>query len=99
MERGGFVYIMTSRCNTVLYTGVTSDLYSRVIQHKQKHFAESFTSKYNIDKLVYYCFYSTIDEAIAEEKRIKGDSRAKKILLIESMNKEWKDLWEDIRSW
>lgn len=99
MERGGFVYMMTTCNNTALYTGVISDLYNRVINHKEKHFTESFTSKYNINKLVYYCFYSTIEEAIAEEKRIKGGSRLKKIVLIESMNVEWRDLWEDIKDW
>ena len=52
-----------------------------------------------MDKLVYFCSYDSIEEAIAEEKRIKGGSRKKKIKLIESMNPEWKDLWEIVKGW
>jgi putative endonuclease len=55
-----------------------------------------FTAKYNCDKLVYYCFYPTIEEAIAEEKRIKGGSRLSKVKLIESTNPQWIDLYEEI---
>ncbi|MBC8054409.1 MAG: GIY-YIG nuclease family protein [Sphingobacteriaceae bacterium] len=80
---------------TVLYTGVTSDLYSRVFQHKKHHFLKGFTSKYNCELLVYYKFYSSIEEAIYEEKRIKAGSRKAKILLISSLNPEWRDLWEE----
>ncbi|TAN00707.1 MAG: GIY-YIG nuclease family protein [Chitinophagaceae bacterium] len=96
MKKGGFVYILTNKNNTVLYTGVTSSLVGRVWQHKVKFFEKSFTARYNINKLVYYQFYATIDEAIEEEKRIKGGSRKKKIELIESLNPEWNDLWEEI---
>lgn len=93
MKRGGSVYILTSVDNSVLYTGVTSDLQKRISEHREKKYPFSFTAKYNIHKLVYYNWFSTIDEAIAEEKRIKGGSRKKKIELIEMMNKEWKDFW------
>ena len=86
MIRGGDVYIMTNMHNTVIYTGVTSDLISRTQEHMTKLFEGSFTARYNVCKLVYYCNYSTIEEAIAEEKRIKEGSRQKKIKLIESMN-------------
>jgi putative endonuclease len=79
MERGGYVYILSNKNNTVLYTGVTSNLLKRIYEHKSKLFPNSFTSKYNINKLVYYNGFSTIDEAILEEKRIKGGSRLKKI--------------------
>jgi putative endonuclease len=96
MNKGGYVYIMTNKYNRVLYTGVTSSIKGRVWQHKVKFFEKSFTARYNINKLVYYQFYATIDEAIAEEKRIKGGSRKKKIALIESVNPEWRDLWEEI---
>ena len=93
MERGGAVYILTNKYNKVLYTGVTSDLKTRVFQHKEKIYPKSFTSKYNIHKLVYYKSFSTIEEAIAEEKRLKGGSRSQKIKLIESINKNWEDLY------
>lgn len=99
MQRGGTVYIMASLNNKVLYTGVTSDLFSRVQQHKQKVYCESFTSKYNCIRLVYFEAFSTIEEAIDEEKRIKGGSRASKEKLINLMNPNWKDLWEDIKDW
>lgn len=90
---------MASKNRNVLYTGVTSDLVSRVIQHKEKYFPKSFTVKYNCCILVYYRGFTTIVQAIAEEKRIKGGSRKKKELLINSMNPEWKDLWEEIKNW
>jgi putative endonuclease len=100
MIRGGCVYIMTNKHHTVLYTGVTSDLIMRVQQHLSKEFKGSFTDKYEISKLVYYCFYSSIEEAIAEEKRIKGGSREKKIRLIESINPLWEDLWlKEVSRW
>lgn len=89
MQRGGTVYILTNKNHTVLYVGETSDLYSRMTQHIDKSFERSFTSKYNVDKLVYYTSYTTIEEAIAEEKRIKGRNRQKKIILIGSMNPLW----------
>ncbi|SOD19745.1 GIY-YIG nuclease family protein [Pedobacter xixiisoli] len=96
MERGGLVYIITNKLNTVLYTGVTSDILSRILQHKNKEYSLGFTAKFNCDKLVYYCFYPTIEDAIAEEKRIKGASRLSKIKLIKSLNPEWKDLFDEI---
>jgi putative endonuclease len=93
MQRGGCVYIMTNKINSVLYTGVTSDLMSRIWEHKNKKYPESFTAKYNCDKLVYYCFYHHIEEAIDAEKAIKGSNRKSKISLIESINKPWVDLY------
>lgn len=96
MERGGLVYILTNKANSVLYTGVTSDIAHRIWQHKNHAYPNSFTAKYNCDKLVYYCFYPTIEEAIAEEKRIKGGSRSAKIKLIESINPHWVDLYNEI---
>ena len=92
MVKGGAVYIMTNKNNTVLYTGVSSNLKIRVYQHKTKHFPKSFTAKYNINKLVYFYSFLRIEEAIAREKAIKGGSREAKIKLINSMNPEWKDL-------
>jgi|SRR5690554_5988601 len=100
MERGGCVYILTNKNKTTLYTGVTSDLQSRIFDHITKRYPRSFTAKYNVTVLVYYCFYPTIEEAIAEEKRIKGGSRANKEKLINSINPSWADLFEtDVKHW
>ena len=94
---GGYVYFMCSLNHSTLYVGVTSNLPSRVYQHKTKMYPNSFTAKYNCVKLVYYNWFDTIMAAIAEEKRIKGGSRKKKEALINSMNPEWKDLYEQVR--
>jgi len=91
----GYVYIMFSKKNGTLYTGVTSDLLKRVYSHKEK-LIEGFTSKYGVDKLGYYEIFDDIFNAIVREKAIKGGSRKKKLELIESFNPEWKDLYEDI---
>jgi putative endonuclease len=87
-----YVYIMTNRSGT-LYTGVTGDLRRRVYQHKHK-LVPGFTSKYNIDRLVYFESTPDVRAAIAREKEIKGWVRAKKIALIESANRDSKDLSE-----
>ena len=88
----GFVYIMTNNNNSALYTGVTSDLKERVLQHKVKRHSGSFSAKYNTGKLVYFKSYETIGEAIKIEKEIKSGSRNKKVELINEMNPEWVDL-------
>jgi|SRR5690606_28470928 len=93
---GGAVYIMTNHTHTVLYTGVTANLLKRVYQHRTHEFPNSFTSKYHAIKLVYYESFSRIEEAIAREKQIKSGSRAKKELLINSMNPEWRDLYDEL---
>ncbi|NLK73324.1 MAG: GIY-YIG nuclease family protein [Clostridiales bacterium] len=90
-----YVYILTNINNTVLYTGVTNDLKRRVYEHKKK-LIEGFTKKYNINKLVYYEYGEDILQVIQREKQIKKGSRQKKIDLINSFNKEWKDLYDDI---
>ncbi len=87
-----WVYMMTNRNRTVIYTGVTNDLRRRVRQHKDKKDC-SFTKRYNITTLVYYESFSSIHDAIAVEKKIKSGSRAKKIELIENINPSWKDLF------
>lgn len=92
MVKGGAVYIMTDKNNSVLYVGVTSELWDRVYQHKNNVYPSGFTSRYCVYKLVYYRYFFTIEEAIAEEKRIKGGSRANKLRLIMQMNPGWKDL-------
>jgi putative endonuclease len=96
MERGGCVYIITNKTHSVLYTGVTSDLIGRVWQHKNKTYPKSFTAKYNCDQLVYYEMYFHIEEAIGAEKILKGSSRDKKIQLINTMNAEWLDLYDEL---
>ncbi|MFY0629075.1 MAG: GIY-YIG nuclease family protein [Flavobacteriaceae bacterium] len=87
------VYLLSNKNNTVLYTGVTSDLKKRVFQHKTKKY-KGFTSKYNCDKLVYYETFSDINEAIKREKQIKSGSRKKKEDLIHIENPNWNDLTE-----
>ena len=96
MQKGGAVYIMSNKNNTTLYVGVTSNLISRVYEHKEKLHPQSFTAKYNLKKLVYFEGFHSIEEAIAREKQIKGGSRKKKIRLIESINPGWKDLYEEV---
>lgn len=87
---------MTSQKNTVLYTGVTSDLKDRVRKHKDKTYKTSFSARYNVCKLVYYEWYDTIGEAIKKEKLIKGGNRKKKIELVNGMNPGWRDLGDDL---
>ena len=96
MEKGGAVYILTNQYNKVLYTGVTSNLKSIIFEHKEKKYKNSFTAKYNTQKLVYYIGFNSIEEAIAEEKRIKGGSQKNKIILIESINPNWDDLYNQL---
>jgi len=86
---------MTNKSNTVLYTGVTNDLGRRVNQHKEK-FVNGFTVKYRITKLVYYEILQYSENAIMREKQIKAGSRQKKIDLINLMNKDWRDLYEQL---
>ncbi len=78
MKRGGAVYIMTNQWKSTLYTGVTSDLLKRMYQHKNKSYVGSFTSRYNLTKLVYYEVFHNIEEAIAREKQIKQVPERKK---------------------
>lgn len=94
-EKSLCVYIMTNKNNKVLYTGVTSDLVNRVIQHKQKR-VKGFTAKYNVDKLVWFEEVGDPEFAIKREKQIKAGSRQKKVDLINAINPDWRDLFEDI---
>jgi putative endonuclease len=89
------VYIMTSAYNTIIYSGVTNDLARRVYEHKNG-LGGVFTKKYNVVKLVYYEVTENVYAALEREKQIKGGSRKKKIDLINSINSEWKDLYEEI---
>ena len=87
-----YVYILTNVTNRVLYTGVTSNLISRVYAHKQK-LVKGFSAKYNLNRLVYFETHEDINEAIKREKLIKGGSREKKLKLIESINPDFEDLY------
>jgi len=95
MSEHYYVYIMTNKYNTVLYTGITNDLIRRVYEHKNK-LVEGFTAKYNLTKLVYYEVFNDVKEAINREKQIKGWKREKKEDLIKEFNPIWKDLYEEI---
>jgi len=94
-ERPYYVYIMTNKSNTVLYTGITNDLKRGVYEHKAK-LVEGFTKRYNINKLIYYEASQGVEGAILREKQIKGGSRAKKIVLVNNMNPKWKDLYDNL---
>jgi len=95
MQKTYYVYILTNKTNTVLYTGVTSDLKRRIYEHKHK-LVGGFTKKYNVCKLVYYEVSNDAYAAISREKQIKAGSRQRKIDLINSINKEWRDLYYDL---
>ena len=96
MQYGGTVYIMANEYGSVLYIGVTSDLFTRIPQHKNKAYPGSFTAKYNCNKLIYYETYGRIEDAIAREKVLKKWNRAWKLELISKMNPQWKDLFEGL---
>jgi putative endonuclease len=97
MKKGGFIYILTNKNNTVLYVGVTSDLQKRIWQHRNGLFKNAFTSKYNVYKLVHFEEYDSIESAIAREKQLKAGSRQKKIDLINNKNPQWKELYKNIQ--
>jgi putative endonuclease len=91
-----YVYLMASFRQT-LYVGVTNNLERRVYEHKTKNHPQSFTARYNIDRLVYCETFSDIRDALACEKQIKSWRRSKKVALIEAENPRWKDIsldWE-----
>ena len=89
-----FIYILASWTRR-LYVGMTNDLEARVWQHKHKSVPSSFTSRYNIDRLVYFEDFSDVNQEIDREKEIKKWRREKKIELIEDMNPGWEDLSDD----
>jgi putative endonuclease len=88
-----YLYFLASKTK-VLYIGVTNNLERRLYEHKHK-IVKGFTSKYNVNRLVYYEVYSDIRYAIAREKQLKAGPRRKKVELIEKENKDWRDLTED----
>lgn len=89
-----FVYILTNKNKAVLYTGFTDDLERRVYEHKHK-ILKGFTSKYNVDQLVYYEEFLDMNSAIEREKQLKKYRRSWKEDLINSLNTEWRDLYQD----
>ena len=89
------IYILANKPNGTLYVGVTSDLIRRVYEHKQG-LVPGFTKKYACKMLVYFEDYDNIILAIEREKQLKGGSRKKKISLIQSVNPNWNDLYDDI---
>ena len=93
----GFIYIITNKYQTVVYTGVTSNLPRRILDHKEKRNPKSFSARYDVNLLVYYEQFQWIGDAIAREKQIKAGSRETKNDLIRSINPNWEDLFEDIK--
>jgi putative endonuclease len=89
------VCIMASRRNGTLYTGVTSNLVGRAYQHREGS-VPGFTARYGCKLLVWYELHETMESAILREKRIKGGSRDRKLALIEALNPDWRDLYEEI---
>jgi len=94
-----YVYIMANKRNGTLYVGVTNDIVRRVYEHKEHTFPDSFTARYNCDKLVYFEDFQYADKAIAREKQLKSGSRTRKIELIESINPDWHDLSAENMFW
>lgn len=94
-----YAYIFTNAGNNVLYTGSTDSLHRRWEEHVIKFFPNSFTARYNVNKLVWYEEFKTAEEAVAREYQIKAGSRAKKIKLIKAMNPLWNDLAERDFGW
>ncbi len=91
-----FVYIMTNQHDQVLYTGVTNDIYRRIKEHKAGN-GGKFTSRYHLTKLVYYEVFDDIEDSITREKQIKGGSRQRKIDLVNEMNPDWIDLFDELQ--
>jgi len=90
-----YVYILASKNNVTIYTGVTNDLIRRVYEHKEKS-VKSFSKQYDVDRLVYFEQHQSISNAIQREKNIKHWSRQWKLELIEKNNPEWRDLYPEI---
>lgn len=95
MEQSSYVYILASRRNGTVYTGVTSDLARRVYEHREGR-TPGFTRTYGVKRLVWYGTFSSIHDAIHAEKQIKRWRRSSKLELIEKMNPQWVDLYETL---
>ncbi len=94
--KSGYIYILTNKNHSTLYTGITNNLLRRIHEHKEKQ-VDGFTKKYNCTLLVYYEYFENIELAIQREKQIKAGSREKKEILITSINPYWKDLSEKVK--
>ncbi len=95
MTKGGYIYIVSNKHRTTLYTGVTSNLQARIFQHKYEG-GSKFTTKYNCTDLLYYEVFGDIASAIAREKQLKKWKRAYKENLINDFNPQWRDLYEEV---
>jgi putative endonuclease len=95
MPRPGYVYLMASRRNGTLYLGVTSDLPQRVYQHRNGQIA-GFSKRYGCRLLIWYAAFDDIQDARARELQMKKWKRAWKLQVIEEMNPDWRDLFEEI---
>ena len=95
MPKHPAVYILASKRNGTIYTGVTSDLLKRIWEHKN-NFIDGFTKKYQVHLLVYFELHEDMQTAITREKQIKKWNRKWKINLIEEQNPQWDDLWDNI---
>jgi len=95
MSKKYYVYILAKARNSTFYVGVTSYLQKRIWEHKNE-IADGFTKKYSIKTLVYYEIFDNPERAISREKRLKKWNRAWKMRVIEEMNPNWKDLYDDI---
>ena len=93
----GFIYIITNKNNSTLYIGVTSNLPKRILEHIEKRYENSFSARYNLDKLVYFEQFQMIGDAIEREKQLKAGNRGTKLNLINKLNPDWKDLYEEIK--
>jgi putative endonuclease len=91
-----WVYIITNEAMTILYTGYTTDLPTRLWEHRTKQNPESYTARYEVHRLLYYQGYHSVESAQAVEKKIKGKTKAWKVNLINTMNPEWKDLTSEV---
>ena len=94
MSKSYYIYILASKKNGTLYTGITNNLERRIFEHKN-NLIKGFTKKYNVHRLVYYEETNDVNEALLFEKRIKKWNRAWKIELIEEENPNWDDLAKD----
>ncbi|MFC1725155.1 GIY-YIG nuclease family protein [candidate division KSB1 bacterium] len=95
MSKEYYIHILTNKNNTVLYTGMTNDLRRRVAEHKEG-LIDGFSKNYNISKLIYYEIFDNVSDAILREKQIKNYSRERKEGLIQNINPDWNDLFNDI---
>lgn len=96
MQYGGCVYIISNQSHRVLYIGVSSNIVARVSDHRNKKYPNSFTAKYNCNKLLYYKAFGRIEEAIVREKQMKKWKRAWKEKVITEMNPGWRDLYDTL---